>query len=110
MLTDLLRQFGKICSEEDLKFVTLLFEHHTEGIPKNEYIIRDSQKSSGFYFLYLKLTIYEADPKVFFQLLRVDQKIGWANPAGVEIMVFEFKALKIIEEEKVTDRTEHFYI
>ena len=76
VLTDHVKITGKTCPEEDIKFVTLLFEHHTEGIPAYDKILRDSQVSYGFYYLYLKLTMYEADPKVFFQILKVDQKIG----------------------------------
>ena len=103
-----LRYAGKTCAEEDLKLITLLFEHHTDGIPGYEHIIRDGEKSYGFYYLYLRLTMYEADPKIFFQLLKVDQKIGWTNPAHVERMVFELKGIKIIEDEEVRNKTEHF--
>ena len=108
VLTNLLLAVGKTCSEEDLNFVTLLFEHHTEGIPPYETISRDGQLSFGFYYCYLKLTMYEADPEIFHQLLKLDQKIGWTNPAHVEIMVFLCKGIKIIEDEKVMDKAKHF--
>ena len=114
VLIDLLTDVGKTCSEEDLTFVTLLLEQHTElcaGIQNIfPYVFRDGRKSYGFYYLYVRLTMYEAEPKVFFQILKVDLKIGWTNPAHVEKMVFQYKGIKIIEDEKVTDSAKHFYI
>ena len=98
-----MKQAGKTCSEEDIMIVTKLFENH-------EFIFRNGVTVTGFFCLYLRLTMYEADPKVFFQLLKIDQKIGWTNPADVERRVFMYKGIQIIEDEKVTDRAEHFYI
>ena len=59
------------------------------------------QVSCGFYYWYLTLTKHEADPKVFFQILEVDRKMGWTNPAHVEEVVFSYKGIKIIDDEKV---------
>lgn len=93
----------KTCSPEELNLVATLFEQHTDGLPN---VIRYQsvygQDSFGFYVLYLELTTYEADPKVFFQMLEVDQKIGWTNPEHVEVLVFYQKAIKIIADEEVS--------
>ena len=109
VLTAVVKASGNTCPDEDITLVATLFENHTEGIPEYEGIQRDGQVSYGFYYLYLKLTMYDADPKVFFQILKVDTKIGWTNQAHVEKMVFGFKKVKIIEDEKVRNRSEHFF-
>ena len=100
----------KTCPEEDLELVATLFEHHTEGVPKYEIISQGIQVSYGFYVMYLKLTMTKADPVVFFQILKIDRQIGWTNPEHLESLVFVFKGLKIIEDEKVTKKVENFYI
>ena len=83
--------------------VTKLFENH-------EFIFRNGVTVTGFFCLYLRLTMYEADPKVFFQLLKIDQKIGWTNPADVERRVFMYKGIKIIEDEKVQTKQNTFIL
>ena len=58
--------------------------------------------------MYLKLTMTKADPVVFFQILKIDRQIGWTNPEYVESLVFVFKGLKIIEDEKVTKKENNY--
>ena len=104
-LIGLLKVADKTCSLEDIKFVAGLFEQHSTGVPVlQRYLAPDGERSYGFYFLFLKQTTVDADPNTFFQILAVDQKIGWTNPVHVESRVFYFKAIKIIQDEKVSDR------
>ena len=102
MLTEQLKKAGKTCPEEDIKFVATLFEHNTKGIPECESVLIDGQESYGFYFLFLKFTMIETDPEIFFQILKIDRKIDWVNLAHVEQSVFYFKAINVINDEKVT--------
>ena len=103
VLTQVLSIAGKTCPPEQINFVATLFQDHTNGVPAPQsYGTVDGQVSFGFYHLYLKLTKYEADPKIFFQLLEIDRKIGWTNAAHVEEIVFFNKGIKIIEDEKVS--------
>jgi len=58
--------------------------------------------SSGFYFGLLFLDKYESCPELFFQLLEIDEKIGWTDPDHVEQAVFRYKGIKIIKDEPVS--------
>ena len=112
---------GRTCPPEQINLVATLFEKHSNGVPTlQQYETVDGKGSKhvsfGFYHLFMKLTKYEADPTTFFQLLEIDRKIGWTNPAHVEEIVFANKGIKIIEDEKVRDRISftlhtdpHFY-
>ena len=92
-------------SEKDLEMVTTLFENNTNGIPEwTGFGDADGTTSNGFYYLFLRLTKHKAEPEPFLQILQVDQKIGWTNPAHVETLVFQYKAMKIIADEQVSDR------
>ena len=97
---------GKTCPPDDLVFVTTLFEQNTTSIPPSDFCDNfcgtDGETSNGFYRPFLLLTKYKADPKEFFAILEVDRKIGWTNPAHVESLVFHHKAIKIIQDEKVS--------
>jgi len=57
--------------------------------------------SYGFYIGLLNLEKYETDPKLFFQILEIDQKIGWTNPDHIGEKVFYNKGIKIIEDQNV---------
>ena len=82
-----------------------LFEQHSNGVPELEkFLMLNGQPSVsyGFFLLFLRLTKWEADPAAFFQILEVDRKIGWTNPAHVEESIFYFKAIKIIDDQQVS--------
>lgn len=108
---------GKPFSADDLMLVATLFEQNTSGRTSLEYgTVEDAvenagcrdavgEESFGFYLLYLRLTKYDATPKPFFKILEVDQKIGWSNPAHVELNIFQHKAIKIIADEQVSGKT-----
>ena len=98
----MLEYSGKICSQKELNLVASLFEQHSKGVPEVEgYQGIDQQWSYGYYYLFLKLTKWDADSKAFFQILQVDQKIGWTNPVHVEEAVFVCKGIQIIQDEEV---------
>ena len=101
MLIDLLKAAGKACPEEDMKFVATLFEQNTEGVPEHVWIEFEGQVSYGWYYVYLRSTMIEADPKIFFLILNIDEKIRWINPAHLEKSVFFLKAIRVIKDEKV---------
>ena len=105
MLIDYVTQAGKTCPQEDINLVAKLFEHNTKGIPECRNIRYDGQTSHGFYALFVSVTMVETDSKQFLQILKVDQKIGWTNPTHVEKLVFYNKAIKVINDEKVTNRS-----
>ena len=94
----MVKETGNKCSEEDINLVATLFVHHSNGIPG----IGGYQGFHGFYCLYLISTKYEADPKVFFKILEVDQKIGWADRALIENFVFYYKGINIIDDQQVS--------
>ena len=104
MLTNLLKEADKKCSENEINIVVTLFEKHTTGIPEFTHLTVDGHVSYGFYLLFLKLTKFEANPEAFFQILEIDRKIGWTNPSHVEFVVFDYKGIKIIEDEEVSGR------
>ena len=99
------------CSADDLVLVAKLFDENISGrtsIGDVEDAVEnaacrdaDGEGSVGFYLLFLRITKYDATPKPFFKILEVDQKIGWSNPAHVELNVFLHKAIKIIADEQV---------
>ena len=95
------------CSRAEIDLVATLFQKYSNSVPDEGpecYLAVDGQTSCGFYFLFLKLTTYEANAKAFFQILEIDWQIGWSNPAHVEANVFEFKAIQIIEDEQVSGK------
>ena len=99
----------KTCSQEELIAVATLFEHHTIGVPEVKFFLAiDGKTSYGFYYLFLISTKYEVEPEPFFQILEIDQKIGWTNLAHVEQNVFYFKGIKIIEDEQVSNKFSSF--
>ena len=99
------------CSANDVMLVAVEFEQNISGrtsIGDVEDAVQnaacrdvDGEFSFGFYLLFLRITKYDATPKPFFKILEVDQKIGWSNPAHVELNVFLHKAIKIIADEQV---------
>jgi len=108
---------NKTCSGGDIQKIVKIFEKCKNQIPKyckcmhgqfdtGRYVSRyvdDSGKASyGFYIGLLRLEKYETDPKLFFQILEIDQKIGWVNPDHVEENVFYYKGIKIIEDQNVS--------
>jgi len=94
---------NKTCSNEDIHKIIKIFEKCKNGIPKTAGFGDDNgNESYGFYLGLLDLEKYETDPKMFFQLLEIDQKIGWTNPDHVEENVFYCKGIKIIEDQNVS--------
>ena len=94
---------NKPCSDGDIKKIIKIFEQCKNGIAETARFIDDNGNSSyGFYIGLLLLEKYETDPKLFFQILEIDQKIGWTNPDHVEETVFYFKGIKIIHDQNVS--------
>ena len=80
-----------------------IYEENLKGIPKTAgYIDANGNESSGFYIGLLESEKYETKPEAFFELLKIDQKIGWTNPEHVEYKVFYDKGIKIINEQYVS--------
>ena len=80
-----------------------IYEENLNGIPKTAgFIDNNRNESSGFYCGLLESEKYETEPKAFFELLQIDLKIGWTNPAHVEYYVFYQKAIKIINDQHVS--------
>ena len=99
----MIEQNGRTCSSEDLTMVAILFQENTTSIPPLiGFQDADGVKSGGFYIPFLVLTKYNAAPKEFFKILEADRKIGWTNPTHVESLVFHHKAIKIIDDKKVS--------
>jgi len=97
-----LSEANKICSKKDVKKIVKIFEKHTKGIPPMaRYSDENASESYGFYISLLRTSKYDTNPKPFFDLLEIDYKIGWANPADVESRVFYWKGLKLIKDENV---------
>lgn len=106
-----LEDAGRVCSAEDILWVASVIqeiEDENIGVSSHQYITLDGEMAEGFYYLYLKLSMYMATPSVFYKIIKIDQSIGWINMAQVEKMVFAFKAISIIEDEKV--KRKPFYI
>ena len=59
-------------------------------------------ESFGFYIGLLRSEKWETEPKAFFDLLKIDRKIGWKNDDHIETCIFFFKAIKIIEDHNVS--------
>ena len=94
---------NKTCSDEEIHKIIKIFEKCKNGIPETVGYKDDNGNTSyGFYVGLLRLEKYETDPKLFFQILEIDQKIGWTNPEHVEELVFYFKGIKIIEDQNVS--------
>ena len=107
----MLKQNKKTCSSADLTMVARLFEENTNSIPPTyRFCDSDGRKSEGFYIPFLMQTKYNAAPEAFFKILQVDRKIGWTNPAHVESRVFFYKAINIIDDEKVSRGTPIFLL
>ena len=93
----------KTCSDAEIQTIIKIFEKCKNGIPKRGgYKDDDGNASNGFYIGLLYLEKYETDPKLFFEILEIDQKIGWTNPDHVEEIVFYCKGIKIIEDQNVS--------
>jgi len=93
----------KVCSDGEIQKIIKIFEQCKNGVPKcKTYKDDNGSVSCGFYFALLHLEKYETDPKLFFQILEIDQKIGWTNPDHVEETVFYFKGIKIIHDQNVS--------
>jgi len=104
-----LNEVNKTCSKNDANKVVKIFEKHTNNGPfMASYCDETKNKSYGFYIALLRLARYETKPKPFFDVLEIDYKIGWVNPIHVESRVFYWKAIKIIEDEKVFE-SKNFY-
>ena len=96
---------NKLCSDGQIHKIIQIFEKCKSGIPDygdNGYKDDNGIESYGFYIALLRLEKYETDPKLFFQILEIDQKIGWTNPDHVEETVFYFKGIKIIHDQNVS--------
>ena len=94
---------NKACSNGEIQKIVKIFEKCQNGIP--ETVSRtdgNGNESFGFYIGLLRLEKYKTDPKLFFQMLEIDQKIGWTNPDHVEEVVFYHKGIKIIEDQNVS--------
>jgi len=100
---------NKVCSDGDINKIIKIFEKCKNGIPQMLGHRDDNGNVSlGFYIGLLILEKYETDPKLFFQILEIDQKIGWTNPDHVEEVVFYQKGIKIIEDQNVSlKKNEH---
>ena len=88
----------KTCFTEDINRVATLFEQNSTGVPELDHLYA----VDGFYFLLLRFTTFETDANAFFQILEVDWRIGWIHPEQVEMSVFRYKAIKIIDDEQVS--------
>jgi len=109
--TDKIREFveiwlnhqNKTCSDGDIKKIIKIIEQCKNGIPETaRYMDHNGNASCGFYIGLLHLEKYETDPKLFFQILEIDQKIGWTNPDHVEEVVFYYKGIQIIDDQNVS--------
>ena len=93
----------KACSNGAIQKIIKIFEKCKNGVTKyNSYRDENGNVSYGFYLALLQLEKYETDPKLFFQILEIDQKIGWTNPEHVEENIFYYKGIKIIEDQNVS--------
>ena len=82
--------------------LTELFEKHSNGIPKYlGYTDQSGKSSDGFYIGFLDLLKWETDPIPFFEILKIDQQIGWTDPEHVETTIFRYKAIKVIKDKTV---------
>ena len=98
------------CSNEDFEKVVKIFEKCSNGIPDYTYFTDASGNSSyGFYYGYLQLEKYDADPRAFYDLLEIDNRIGWSNPNHIEHHIFVYKAIKIIKDQKVSLKIKTFF-
>ena len=94
---------NKICSAEDIQKIVEIFENCKNGIPKSaSFEDENGNVSYGFYTELLDLEKYNTDPNLFFQILEIDQKLGWSNSDHIEELVFLHKGIKIIQDENVS--------
>jgi len=108
---DVLNNENKICSGEDIQKIVEIFEKCKNGIPENAgYRDDKGNVSYGFYTELLFLEKYNTDPNLFFQMLEIDQKIGWSNPDHIEDRVFYHKGIKIIQDENVSFKIYNFSV
>ena len=98
-----LKYRNRSCSDGDIHKIIKILENCKNGIPKTAGCTDEYGKvSNGFYIGLLDLEKYETDPKLFYELLEIDQKIGWTNADDVETRVFYNKGIKIIEDQNVS--------
>ena len=82
---------NRTCSDGDIDKIIKIFEKCKNGVPQSAgYTADNGDISNGFYIGLLNLETYETDPKLFFQILEIDEKIGWTNPDHVETEIFYF--------------------
>ena len=103
-MLDHLKNGTKTCSIRKIEKIVKIFLKYSTQIPQNAGAFADENgtKSYGFYIKLLELEKFDTEPKPFFDLLEIDQKIGWTNSDHVEMLIFYLKAVKIIKDEKVS--------
>ena len=90
------------CPDIYLDKLTELFEKYSNGIPQYfGYTDQSGKESNGFYVEFLRLSKTETDPIGFFEILKIDEKIGWINYEHLEETIFGYKAIKVIKDKKV---------
>jgi len=91
-----------------METIVKIYKENVNRIPKTAGFKDDKgNRSSGFYCGLLQSVKYETEPKAFFELLQIDQKIGWTNPAHVEYCVY--KGIKIIHDQNVSFYNFNFF-
>ena len=98
----MLNDQNRTCSDGEIDIIIKIFEKCNVILESGRFKDDKGNISYGFYLGLLSSTKYETDPKLFFQLLEIDEKIGWANPDHVEETVFYYKGIKIIEDQNVS--------
>ena len=101
-LVDLLGRLNLTCSDKDIQTVMNIFDTYIKRYP-TIYTFEDNDVVSlGFYYTLLRETGHQTEPTPFFTLLEIDFKIGWVNIEHLEKAIFDHKAIKIINDQKVT--------
>ena len=106
-----LNEQNRNCSNVDFEKIVEIFKNYSKGIPDDiEFQDNSGNLSYGFYYGFLRLKKYETDPKPFYNLLEIDNRIGWSNPNHIEHHIFYFKAIKIIKDQKVSLKIKTFFL
>ena len=75
-----LKYQNRTCSNLDIQKLINIFDKCKNGVPGVAKHTDDKGNVSyGFYIGILCLERYETDPILFFEVLEIDQKIGWAS-------------------------------
>ena len=93
-----LNEFGQFqrCSNLDIEKLIKIFEKCKNGIPKTAMITDDKGTTSyGFYIPLLCLERHETDPILFFEVLEIDQKIGWTSQ-GVQVYCIPYMVTPVL--------------